>query len=486
MHRRRRLLVAAALAAIGAGWAGPQPASARLPIPGGTPGRHRPAGHGGAVLDGHGGIHAFGGLALDTAGAPYWPGREPARSLVVRGDGAGGWLLDGEGGIHAFGAAAPVASPVTWPGWDIARALVVASADAAGEPDGRQGYVLDGFGGVHPWGGAPPLDTGVSWPGWDVARGLALHLDRRGRPDGGWVLDAFGGVHAFGAAAPPPPPAYYAGRDLYLQLHRAGDSLYTVERWGVAGGLGAAVAASWGGYADWGAWDIVRDVVLLDSADPDGGPQPVSAEAAQALRLHIDRYTMGVPTFRQTRSLDCEAAALQVALAAVGTSVSQDWIIAAIGTDERPPELGPGGAVARWGDPYATFVGRIDGSEPLHTGYGVYAPPVAAAARAAGRNAEGREGWDPWTIYDQVALGHPAVIWTDATFGPVARRQWTAWDGRTVPYAVGEHAVTVVGVDAVAGTVTVADVRQGVRRTFPMSRFEAFFASYGNMAVVVS
>jgi hypothetical protein len=78
------------------------------------------------------------------------------------------------------------------------------------------------------------------------------------------------------------------------------------------------------------------------------------------------------------------------------------------------------------------------------------------------------------------------VIWTDATFGPVARRQWTAWDGRTVPYAVGEHAVTVVGVDAVAGTVTVADVRQGVRRTFPMSRFEAFFASYGNMAVVVS
>jgi hypothetical protein len=25
-----------------------------------------------------------------------------------------------------------------------------------------------------------------------------------------------------------------------------------------------------------------------------------------------------------------------------------------------------------------------------------------------------------------------------------------------------------------------------VRRTFPMSRFEAFFASYGNMAVVVS
>ncbi len=42
-----------------------------------------------------------------------------------------------------------------------------------------------------------------------------------------------------------------------------------------------------------------------------------------------------------------------------------------------------------------------------------------------------------------------------------------------------------MGVDAVAGTATLADVRQGVRRTFAMSRFEAFFASYGNMAVVV-
>ncbi len=104
--------------------------------------------------------------------------------------------------------------------------------------------------------------------------------------------------------------------------------------------------------------------------------------------------------------------------------------------------------------------------------------PPAAPPRAG-------RGGTPGDIYDQVALGHPAVIWTDATFSPVARRQWTAWDGRSVPYAVGEHAVTVVGVDAVAATVTLADVRLGVRRTFPMSRFEAFFASYGNMAVVV-
>jgi uncharacterized protein YvpB len=482
VHGRWGAVVAAALATLAA-W--PHPAGAALPIPSPSSVHRHAAGHGGAVLDGHGGIHPFGGLALDTRGAPTWPDRDIARAMVVRGDGSGGWVLDGWGSIHAFGSAEPVAAPVTWPGWDIARAMVMVSTDSSGEPDGRQGYVLDGFGAVHPWGGAPPLDTGITWPGWDVARGLALRLDRRGTPDGGWVLDAFGGVHAFGGARSPAAPLYYSGRDLYLQLHTAGDRLYTVERWGVATGLGGAVSASWAGYADWGGWDILRDLVLLDAADPGGGAQPVSAEAARALRVHADRSTMGVPTARQTRSLDCEAAALQVALGAVGVQVSQDWVIAAIGADLRPPEVGPGGALARWGDPYTTFVGRIDGSEPLHTGYGVYDPPVAAAARAAGRPAEGREGWDPWEIYDQVALGHPAVIWVDATFSPVPMRHWTAWDGRDIPYAIGEHAVTVVGVDALAATVTIADVRAGVRRTFAMSRFEAFFASFGDMAVVV-
>ena len=486
--RRTRLLGLVALAASAAGALGSaRPAAAGLlpPPQRATADRPRPAAHGGAVLDGHGGVHPFGGLALDTTGAAYWPDRDLARSLVIRGDGSGGWVLDGWGGIHAFGSTPTVASPVSRPGVDIARAMVVASTDSAGEPDGREGYVLDGYGGLHPWGGAPPLDPGVAWPGWDIARGLALHRDHDGSPDGGWILDGDGGVHAFGAASPPPAPRHYPGRDLYEQIHVARDVPYTVERWGAVAGLGRDLAPSWAGYADWGAWDILRDVVLLNPSDRDGGPQPVSAEAARALRMHADRIALGVPTYRQTRSLDCEAAALQVALAAVGTAVSQDWINAAIGADTRPPEIGPGRTVARWGDPYETFVGRVDGSEPAHTGYGVYYPPIASAARAAGRSADGREGWDPWALYDEVGLGHPAVIWVDATFSPVPMRRWTAWDGRSVPYAIGEHAVAMVGVDAVAGTVTLADVRAGIRRTFAMSRFEAFFASFGDMAVVV-
>ncbi|MGH7747113.1 MAG: hypothetical protein ACREQ5_20510, partial [Candidatus Dormibacteria bacterium] len=328
--------------------------------------------HGGATLDGWGGIHPFGGLALNTSGAPYWPGRDMARALALRADGSGGWVLDANGGIHAFGAAAPVVAPVTWPGWDIARALVVTSKGPDGLADGRQGYVLDGYGGIHPWGGAPVLATSIYWQGWDIARGLEIHDDSTGRPDGGWVLDGWGGVHPFGAAPPLASPGdYLPGRDLALKLHVAGGTAYVVSRFG---GISApaSLGASWQGYGDWGGWDILRDTVLLNPGDPSHPAQPVSLAAAIAYRTHADRFTMWAPAVQQSHALDCEAAALVAALAARGVSVSQDWVLGQIGADARQPVRDASGHILRWGDPNTTFVGDVDGSEPRDTGYGVY------------------------------------------------------------------------------------------------------------------
>ena len=442
--------------------------------------------HGGATLDGFGGIHPFGGLALNTAGAPYWNGQDLARSLALRDDGSGGWVLDAYGGIHAFGAAPPISSPVYWRGWDIARALVVTSRDGNGLPDGRQGYVLDGFGGVHPWGGAPALHTSVYWKGWDIARGLEIHLDASGRPDGGWVLDGWGGIHPFGAAPPLTSPAdYLPGRDLALKLHIAGGTPYVVRRFG---GISAppSLDPSWQGYTDWGGWDILRDTVLVNPGDPTPVAQPVSLAAGVAYRMQADRYRMWAPAIQQSHALDCEAAALTAALAARGVSVTQDWVLGQIGADARQPVTDGRGTIIRWGDPNLGFVGDVNGSEPHDTGYGVYQAPIAAAARAAGRPAVGATGWDPWALLDEVAKGHPAVIWVDTTFAPVPMHTWTAWDGAVIPYAIGEHAVTVVGVDAVAGTMTLLDVAEGVFRTFSIAQFFSFFSSFGNMAVVVS
>src|SRR5579864_5217697 len=165
---------------------------------------------------------------------------------------------------------------------------------------------------------------------------------------------------------------------------------------------------------------------------------------------------IAAPLYRQAHSLDCEAAALQIALAAKGIRVSQDWIIGVIGADPRAPVVGRDG-IERWGDTYQTFVGSVDGSEPAYTGYGVYDPPVAMAAERAGASATPLENVDPQTLYQQVLDGNPVVVWVVNHLGTTTLKTWTAWDGRTVPYSVGEHAMTLVGVDLDQGTVTLID-----------------------------
>jgi hypothetical protein len=93
----------------------------------------------------------------------------------------------------------------TWPGWDIARDVVLAPSSTAAAP---AGYVLDGLGGVHAFGAAPRLRNRTSYDR-DLARGITLD------PSGlsGYSLDAFGGLHPLGTAARPSSGPYWAGSD---------------------------------------------------------------------------------------------------------------------------------------------------------------------------------------------------------------------------------------------------------------------------------
>jgi len=209
-----------------------------------------------------------------------------------------------------------------------------------------------------------------------------------------------------------------------------------------------------------------------------GWSTPVTARAAATSAM------IPAPLYGQTHSLSCEAASLQIALAAKGMYVSQDWILAAIGADRRAPVLG-GTGVLKWGDPYQAFVGSVDGSEPAFTGYGVYDPPVAVAAERAGASATALENVDPQQLYQQVLNGNPVVVWVENHLGIAALRSWTAWDGRIVPYSVGEHTMTMVGVDLDAGTVTLDDPGNASQATVSMQKFEGSFTSFGRMAVVV-
>lgn len=264
---------------------------------------------GGVVLDGYGGIHPFGGATVNTANAPYWPGWDISRALVVLPGGTGGWELDGWGGIHNFGAAPPIASPVYWPGWDIARDFVVYPSGS-----GYAGYLLDGYGGLHPFGGAPYLPDSTYWPGWDIARSLSLNFNSQGVPTGGWILDAWGGIHAFGSAPPLPGyTAYTPGSNTWYKLRVSADGGYAITRTGGIMYGGNQLPFDTSGMPSWGSWGIVSDIVALGLPDAQYGiSAPLNsnfsydAQASSMMdqMMSQDRESRGLPGLAENPLLD--------------------------------------------------------------------------------------------------------------------------------------------------------------------------------------
>jgi uncharacterized protein YvpB len=444
--------------------------------------------HLGVVLDGWGGVHPVGGTPVNTSGAPYWAGWDIARSVVVREDGSGGWTLDGWGGIHAWGSAPSASTPAYWSGWDIARAMVMTSHDGNGVTDGAQGYLLDGWGGIHPWGGAPDIGSPPYQSGFDIYRGLTIHYDARGNPDGGWAMDDVGQTYAFGNAPALGNVSPDAMRPMFHSLHATDYGYYAVARDGKISTFGSGfVSPYWDNWIDWGSWDIVRDIDLVNPVNPDHPVQPLSTDAANDYTAHVSgRYTMWAPQYKQSHSLDCEAASMQIALAARGTAVSQDWELAYWGADLLHSVRDGAGNIMQWGDPYQTFVGNVNASEWNATGYGVYYPPLVNLANATGHNAIGKQGWDPQELMALVASGYPAAIEISYNMQGASPRNWTAWDGRTVPYILNDHVVTMIGVDYGRQTVIVNDPYSGTQKEFSWNDFYRSFSYLGNMATVIS
>ncbi|MBV8527688.1 MAG: C39 family peptidase [Candidatus Dormibacteraeota bacterium] len=455
---------------------------------------------GGVTLDGYGGLHTFGGYPLNNSGASYWPGWDIAQALVLQPQGVGGWTLDGDGGIHAFGGAQGISDEPYWQGWDIARDVVMTSRDTHGNIDGRQGYVLDGWGGVHAFGGAPQLATPQYWEGWDIARGLDVHLSSSGTPDGVLVIDAYGGLHYSGAYPQVTAPAYHDGQETYERMQRTSDGhLYAVTHFGIAVSLGSedittapwpspSLAPHWSGYADWGVWDIIRDVALGRTDNGSISPQPLSLAATNALQdreITLSARTLNAPAIRQDMPLDCESASTAAALNLVGSGASQDWVFSQLPVDARPPVMS-GGVPAIWGDAWTSFVGNVWGSEPGFTGYGVYYGPIASVVSETGHAVWGGQDWTLGDMMAEIDRGHPVIIWVSDSWRFSPTSTWTGFDGVTVPYTTTDHTVLLYGVDPGAGTISLMDVGTGTYRTFSWGQFASFMATWANMAVAVS
>lgn len=221
-------------------------------------------------------LNAYGGISPAGAQDPvphrsYWPGWTIARAIMVNADGQGGYMADGWGGLHAFGDAGRVRSPAYTPGKDLVRAL-------ARGPLPGSGYVMDAFGGVHPFGGAL-ASRPQSWPGWPMGRDMASTPEGAG----GYVLDGWGGIHPFGTAPALRPSGYWKGWDIARSIAVLPD------------GRGGYVLDGWGGLHPFGTapklrvthWTSGRDIhvdLVLDSTgrggwilDRDGNLWPFGA-----------------------------------------------------------------------------------------------------------------------------------------------------------------------------------------------------------------
>jgi hypothetical protein len=188
-----------------------------------------------------------------------------------------------------------------------------------------------------------------------------------------------------------------------------------------------------------------------------------------------------VPVVRQQHALDCEAAALAMAMAHEGLARSQWQLLVAMGIGRRHPRGGLPGRrrpVPQLRRRPQRLGGPPDRLRRL--------PASGGAGRGGDRRPRpaGGGGIPAAAVYDQVAQGHPAVAWITYDWRPHARHDYVAWDGRWVPYAGPfEHTVTVVGVDG--ASVRVHDPARGA---YWMARptFEAAYGVYGGMAVVLA
>ena len=204
--------------------------------------------------------------------------------------------------------------------------------------------------------------------------------------------------------------------------------------------------------------------------------------------------TFPMPVYRQLMNLDCETAALQMGLAALGHYYSQNALFALQPQDPRGPVLDPSNRkrVISWGNPYTSFVGNVNGSDLGPTGYGIYYPVILSIAQSHGApSSTGGEAVSAAQVYAALAQGHPVLAWVETGWENARAAgytgTWTSWPdtgARRINYSLIEHVVALSGVSATQ--VRVNDPwKSGSQYWFSKIEFERSWADFNNMAVVL-
>ena len=189
---------------------------------------------------------------------------------------------------------------------------------------------------------------------------------------------------------------------------------------------------------------------VAEFAQITGDVNKVAADALSAINVALSttHIISGVTFYYQDHSLSCEEAATSMALTHQGINLSQDQILAELGADRRAEYRDSSGRV-RWGNPYETFVGNVNGSESNFTGYGTYYPPLVRIARAHGAKIIAYGSMSADTVYARVIAGHPVVAFATWDWAWHPRHDYLSFDGQWIPFigpAQASHVYTVVGV----------------------------------------
>ena len=198
--------------------------------------------------------------------------------------------------------------------------------------------------------------------------------------------------------------------------------------------------------------------------------------------LSATHIISGVAFYYQNRSLSCEEAATSMALTHQGIYVSQDQILAELGADRRGMYVDGNGRV-RWGNPYQTFVGNVNGSESNYTGYGTFYPPLVRIAQAHGARILAYGSMSAGTIYARLIAGHPVVVFATWDWAWHPRRDYLSYDGQWIPWIgpyYASHVYTAVGVSP--GAVLINDPLRG-QYWVGKAAFEASYSDF-NEAIV--
>lgn len=215
-----------------------------------------------------------------------------------------------------------------------------------------------------------------------------------------------------------------------------------------------------------------------------GDLNQISSDADGAINaaLSTTHIISGVTFYYQDHSLSCEEAATSMALTHQGIYLSQDQILAELGADRSPMYVDSSGRV-RWGNPYLTFVGNVNGSESNFTGYGAYWPPLVRIARAHGARLIAYGSMSAATVYARVIAGHPVVAFATWDWAWHPRRDYLSFDGQWIPFIgpyQASHVYTVVGVSP--SSVLVNDPIRG-QYWISKGAFEAGYSDF-NEAIV--